>query len=135
MILLQVSLFCLFVFFLIGSFVVSCFKQPLIFRREIFKCLEISFEVRPCHVIKFVLFIARMNVYFWGNLQQCVRNWPVLIFLSRRSEEFAFGVVGEVGYDSDCDNVIVTTQRPSYVLLIMLSPGVLYEVKRMMYFL
>ena len=30
-----------------------CFKLPLRFGREICRCLETSFEVRPCHVIKF----------------------------------------------------------------------------------
>ena len=39
-----------------------------------------------------------------------------------------FGVVGAVGDDSGCDDVIFTSQRPSDVLILPFSTGVLSEV-------
>ena len=64
-----------------------------------------------------------------GNLHQRVSNYPYLVFLSRRGIEFSFEVVGVVGDDSGCGDVIVTSQRPSGVLRFPFSTGVLSELK------
>ena len=89
-----------------------------------------SFELRPGHVIKFLLFISWMRIDFFGQpVAACRQLSSSYFFLSRRNMEFLCWVMVLVRGGSGYEVSIVTTHKPYNVLLISLSTGFLSELK------
>ena len=109
----------------------SYLKRTLRTGGKTYRCLEMSFVVRParpCNKI-FIVYCLNESWFYretWSIVEVASQFW---YFLSRRRTEFACCVMFEVRGGLVCEVSFVIPHKPSDVFLVPLSTGVLSELK------